>query len=603
MNKKYITLFILLISFQAFGQRINWSESAGYPGIANSYLGAVDLTTDAEGNVYTFDFANLDQVCQGDTIELVSPGSNIFMYKFDPEGNLIWGKAFGTGSGGGDVNPLNLEWGPDNSLFALVHINASNIVSEDSTYLVSAPSNVILNINENGGINWVKSTGFSCPACLMLEIANERIYYQAGNTLIKSMDFDQTPDTNYSFYFDPGTAVFTVPFLGSAVFSNGDILLAGLQAGDASFIPGDTLFQVDNPFLYRNISYVRLTPDLQPVWANTFGSLHDPETHFIPVAVDANNQIYTAWEVLDTITVAGTTVIGDFNAFAGTVFSMDENGSPLWMRELESSGALQPTFLFFDSESNKVWLTGISSSPTTIGDLVVTPGTGGSPILAAMSSLGDFSNQIALSEFPGGSKGRCIAKGLPGQLYLGGKLNNGNNYSINCIEAPGAKGLFVASFLDVPQNPPTPEIISEGIQLTASPVFSGNIQWLLEGVEIPGANGQTLQISEDGNYSVVYSYDFGCEAEAASAVIFVSTRIKEINKSNLDLFPNPASNLVNVKGITENSEFIIFNSAGAQVMVGEMDKSAFISLSELNAGIYYLIFPSEGLSARLSILN
>jgi hypothetical protein len=603
MVNRFILWVLLFVSFQAGAQRFNWSSSAGYPVVANSYLGAVDLATDNQGNVYTFDFANLNQVCQGDTIELVSPGSNLFIYKFDPEGNLIWGKAFAAGSGGGDVNPLNLEWGPDNSVFALVHINASNIISEDSTFLVSAPSNVILNINENGGINWVKSTGFSCPACLMLEIANERIYYQAGSTLIESMEFDQTPDTNYSFYFDPGTAVFTVPFLGSAVFSNGDILLAGLQAGDASFIPGDTLFQVDNPFLYRNISYLRLTPDLQPVWANTFGSLHDPETHFIPVAVDANNQIYTAWEVLDTITVAGTTVIGDFNAFAGTVLSMDENGSPLWMRELESSGALQPTYLFFDSESNKVWLTGISSSPTTIGDLVVTPGTNGSPILAAMNSLGDFSNQIALSEFPGGSKGKCIAKGLPGQLYLGGRINNGNNYSINCIESPGAKGLFVASFLDVPQNPPTPEIISQGIQLTASPEFSGNIQWFLEGEEIPGATGQNLEVTTDGNYSVTYSYDFGCEGETSSEVVFISTSLNLITSKQIHLYPNPASEFIQLKGAKKNSEFILFNSSGSEVIKGRLIDNSIVSIADLSPGIYFLVLPSEGLSARFCKFN
>jgi hypothetical protein len=282
------TLFLIaaFISVNTFAQRFNWSTSAGYPAIANGYLGAVDLTTDAQGNVYTFDYANLDQVCQGDTIEKVSNGSDLFVYKFNPNGELIWGKAFGTSSG--LVVPLNLEMGPDNNLYALVHITSNNIVTEDSTFQVISPTNVILNINENGTLNWVKSAQFSCPSCFLLEIANERIYYQAGSSLIKSMAFDQSPGASYSFYFDPGTAILTLPIQGSAHFNNGDILLAGLQRGHASFLASDTLFQIDNPFLFCNISYVRLTPDLQPVWANTFGSLHDPETHFIPVAVDAN---------------------------------------------------------------------------------------------------------------------------------------------------------------------------------------------------------------------------------------------------------------------------------------------------------------------------
>lgn len=603
MAKKYLSLILLLISFEAGAQRFNWSSSAGYPGIPNSYLGAVDLVTDDQGNVYTFDFANLAQVCQGDTIEPVSPGPNIFIYKFGPLGELIWGKAFGAGSGGGNVTPLNLESGPDNSLFALVHINASNIVSEDSTYLVSAPSNVILNINENGSINWVQSAGFSCPACLMLEVANDRIYYQSGQSRIESMEFDQTPDTNYTFYFDPGTAIFTVPFLGSAVFSNGDILLAGLQAGDASFIAGDTLFQVDNPFLYRNISYVRLTPDLQPIWANTFGGLHDPETHFIPVAVDENDQVYTAWEVLDTITVAGTTVIGDFNSWAGTVLSMDENGQALWLRELASNNALQINYLLADAENEQVWLTGISSSATTIGDVVLTPGVNGSPILATVNQNGEFSRQITLNELPGGSKGKCIAKGLSQQLFLGGSLNNGVDYTLNCISYPGNKGLYVASFLDVPQNPPTPVIISEGIILTASPEFSGIIQWYFEGEEIPGANNQTLEISEEGNYSVVYSYDFGCEGEAASEIVFVSTRLSQQNSAQLSIYPNPGNEYVYLKGIDKSAEFVIINSSGALIMQGLLNKEGLINTNELSAGMYCLIIPENGLSAKFNILK
>ncbi len=603
MKTVSLAILILSLSFSVNAQRFNWSSSAGYPAIANSYLGAVDLVTDASGNVYTFDYANLNQVCQGDTIELVSPGSNLFVYKFNPEGNLIWGKAFGVGSGGGSVTPLNLESGPDNSLFALVHINASNLITEDSLFQVSAPSNVILNIDENGSINWVQSAGFSCPACLMLEVANDRIYYQSGQSRIESMEFDQTPDTNYTFYFDPGTAIFTLPIQGSAVFSNGDILLAGLQAGDASFIEGDTLFQVDNPFLYRNITYARLTPDLQPVWANTFGSLHDPETHFIPVAVDENDQVYTAWEVLDTITVAGSTVIGSFNSWAGTILSMDENGQALWMRELASNNALQINYLLADAENDQVWLTGISSSATTIGDVVLTPGVNGSPILATVNQNGEFSRQITLNELPSGSKGKCIAKGLSQQLFLGGNLNNGVDYTLNCISYPGNKGLYVASFLDVPQNPPTPVIISEGTTLTASPEFSGIIQWFFEGEEIPGANGQSIEASNEGNYSVVYSYDFGCEGEVASEVVFITTRLNEKLIGEISIYPNPGNEYVYLKGIDKSAEFVIINSSGALIMQGLLNKEGLINTNELSAGMYCLIIPEIGLSAKFNILK
>ena len=578
------TLFLIaaFISVNTFAQRFNWSTSAGYPAIANGYLGAVDLTTDAQGNVYTFDFANLDQVCQGDTIEKVSNGSDLFVYKFNPNGELIWGKAFGTSSG--LVVPLNLEMGPDNNLYALVHINSNNIVTEDSTFQVISPTNVILNINENGTLNWVKSAQFSCPACFLLEIANERIYYQAGSSLIKSMAFDQSPGASYSFYFDPGTAIPNLAIQGSAQFNNGDILLAGLQRGDASFLASDTLFQIDNPFLFCNISYVRLTPDLQPVWANTFGSLHDPETHFIPVAVDANEQIYTAWELLDTVTIAETTVTGGFNNWAGTILSMDGNGNPLWFRELASNSSMQLNALLADTESNKVWVTGISSTPTTIGDSVLTPSVNGSPILASVNSDGVFANQITLNQMPGGTKGKSLAKGTANQLYLGGNLNNGADYTINCLDYDGNKGLFVASFYDIPQNPPTPTITADGSLLTASPEFEGAIQWFLNGVEIDGATSQSIEATAEGDYSVVYSYDFGCSGEASSSIVFVSTSVSELKEESVLVFPNPADALLNIQ--IPRAESVCIYSADGKLVRNILPKTNTIDISDLNPGLY-----------------
>jgi hypothetical protein len=581
-------LLLLLFPCTLIAQRFNWSTSAGYPGINNSYFGSVDLATDNDGNAYVFDYANIDQVCQGDTIPLASSGYNMYLYKFNPSGELLWGKAFGPGPGGATVTPLNLEFGSDNTLYALVHINASNIITYDSTYTAAGPSNVILSISENGALNWAKSLQFSCPACMMLEIANDRIYYQAGNTLIKSMEFDQTPDTNYTFYFDPGTAILSIPMQGSSVFSNGDILIAGLQRGDASFFEGDTLQQVGNPFLYNNITYLRLTADLQPVWANTFGSLHDPETHFIPLAIDENDQIYTAWEVLDTITIAGTTVIGDFNLWAGTLLSMSSAGTPLWLRELPSNNALQILFMLADNETDQIWFSGLSSSPTTIGDTVITPGVNGSPILAAVNSAAQFSRQTTLPGLPGGSKGRTLGKAGSGHYYLGGNLNNGSNYEINCIQYPGAKGLYLASFFDVPQNPPTPSISANGNLLTASPDFAGNIQWLRDGEPISGATQQSYEANENGQYSVIYNYDYGCEGADSSSVIFVETALQAAPTEGISIYPNPSTDMLQIS--TGNSGEIairIFSANGMQVK-NYSTQSRAIDISELSNGIYYL---------------
>ena len=289
---------------------------------------------------------------------------------------------------------------------------------------------------------------------------------------------------------------------------------------------------------------------------------------------------------MDTVTIAGTTVDGGFNNWAGTILSMDGNGNPLWFRELASNASMQLNDLLADTESNKVWVTGISSTPTTIGDSVLTPNVNGSPILASVNSDGVFANQITLNQMLGGTKGRCLAKGLANQLYLGGKLNNGNDYSINCIDYDGSKGLFVASFFDIPQNPPTPTITLDGSLLTATPEFEGNIQWFLNGVELAGANSQTIEASAEGDYSVVYSYDFGCSGEATSSIVFVSTSVSELKEESILVFPNPADALLNIQ--IPDAESICIYSADGKLVRYILSNTNTIDISDLNPGLYLI---------------
>lgn len=576
-------------------QRFNWSTSAGYPGVANSYLGAIDMATDDLGNVYVFDYANLPQVSQGVTINQNGSGMTLFVYKYSPNGELLWGKSIGTNAG--SLTPLNLEFGSDGKLYALVHTNSNDVITETETFSITGPVNLILSIDTDGEVLWVKSTGFSCPACLCLEIANDKIYYQAGHAIVRSMDFNQEIQDEFSFYFDSGTANMTLPFLGSAVFSNGDLLFAGLQRGDVSVFEGDTLFQVDNPFLYSNIMYMRISPTLEPIWANTFGYLHDPESHFIPVAVDANDQIYSGWEVLNTIEVAGTTVQGDFSTWAGALIAMDEDGSPLWLEELESSTAMGFTYIYSDHERDKTWISVYTGSASTIGEEVVTPNVNGSPIIAAVDANGEFSSAIALTGFPAGSRALSIGKGLENQYFLGGKLNNGMDYTVNCIDYTGNKGLFVASFLDLPTNPPTPEIVvGENGTLTATPEFSGIIQWFFNGNIIEGAAGPSITAVENGNYSVTYSNDFGCNATGESEVTEVI--VVGVNEKGLNLFsvyPNPSEGVLNIVPRVESSYVIaLFDMSGRRVYFNEnANGKMFLDLSTISAGYYHLRIDTE----------
>ena len=68
--KKSFTLILALLAVQAlFAQRFDWATTGGASGIANSFGGALDIARDPQGNIYTVDFSNHAQQCQGDTLQ------------------------------------------------------------------------------------------------------------------------------------------------------------------------------------------------------------------------------------------------------------------------------------------------------------------------------------------------------------------------------------------------------------------------------------------------------------------------------------------------------------------------------------------------------
>lgn len=595
IRKFYLLALLLSVGATCSAQRFNWSSSAGYPGINNSYEGTKDMAVDTQGNVYVFDSANLGQESQGVTVDLNGSGTNVFLYKFDPNGVLVWGRS--VGSDAGILTPLNLEFGSDGNLYVLIHANCSTLISGLSTFPISGPVNAILRLDLEGHLDAVYSTGLSCSTCNVFEIANDKIYFQSGNSELRSIDFDLLTQDEFSFVFEPATALMAMPFTNASVFSNGDLLFAAVQRGDATFIEGETLTLEGNSGLYSNLTYVRFSESLQPIWAKTFPYSHMPAEDKIPLSIDANDQVFTGLEILNVTTIGDVTINGDFNVWAGTLLSLDADGNVLWVDELEAVTSARILSLFSDQETGKTWMSIFVPSSVELGGETVNGTANGCPVVVDVNSAGDFGTNVVLSELPGGSKGLSLEKGVNGQYFLGGMLNSGSDYTINCITYPGAKGLFVASFLDIPANPPAPTITTEGNGImTASPEFEGTIQWYLNGEPIDGANSQVYQATVSGTYSVVYSYDFGCVAEATSGVEeVVVTGLNEEGISVMNVYPNPSSDLVWISGAKGANTIVELLDATGKViyrstLVGDLKS---FSVADFAKGMYMLRVYSE----------
>lgn len=133
-------------------------------------------------------------------------------------------------------------------------------------------------------------------------------------------------------------------------------------------------------------------------------------------------------------------------------------------------------------------------------------------------------------------------------------------------------------------NYPTPTIVQSG-SLLQTQGFSA-YQWRLNGVDIAGANGPNHTATQNGSYTVaVKNQDLLCEGVSPAVEVDLSVGIENIFSSAVTLYPNPATNLLNVETDEEIAQVEILNLQG-QVMKTVTADFSSINISALCTGLY-----------------
>jgi hypothetical protein len=142
---------------------------------------------------------------------------------------------------------------------------------------------------------------------------------------------------------------------------------------------------------------------------------------------------------------------------------------------------------------------------------------------------------------------------------------------------------------------PTPAISQEGDSLVSS-LDNGN-QWYLNGAAISGANSKKFKPTQSGNYTAVWSDNFGC-VRTSSALSVVITAVVPVDLSSREpvISPNPnrGSFLIQFKAIKkEDLKIDMINVQGQRVYRKTYpgfrgDFSEQFDLKTLAAGVYIL---------------
>lgn len=588
-------LFMLLAANCLFAQRFNWATSGGYVGIANSFNGAIDIAVDPQGNVYTMDFGNGLQQCQGDTIDKLSSYTT-FIYKFNPQGNLLFVSRVGALSG--DFYGYNLETDDAGGVYVLGQpTGVTSIIINDDTVSAIGNTNQLIKLDANGNFAWKINTGAATNGngC-MLQYSNGYLYYQSGNLTVSKIDTGGIigASLSASFYSSP-TASTGLIYKGSGVFSNGDILLAAISAGRVAF-GTDTLNNIGNPFLTRPVLLVRCDTNMNVVWARYASNVRDPDKNFLPVAIDSSDAVYVGVQVNYEMIIGNDTIGAQGSIFTGEggIIKIDAAGNDVWARALQSSNTCYAWCMTNTSDNSGIMVGGGYNGVATLGSVTLPSAPNGLPFIGKIDANSNFSNVFGYLSAPSQTDALCLEAAGNGVYYVGGKLPNTTVPVFSCTPIAPAKGFYLGAFTEQPDSVPIPSITINGTLLTATPTFFGDIQWYLNGNILTGETGQTLNATQSGNYTVEYTYTTGCVGSQTSAVQTINlTSVNNVNEKDVFVvYPNPSNGLIQFKGLNKSHDIInisIKNLKGNTIFSTSTYKdNQLLDITNAASGVYFI---------------
>lgn len=129
------------------------------------------------------------------------------------------------------------------------------------------------------------------------------------------------------------------------------------------------------------------------------------------------------------------------------------------------------------------------------------------------------------------------------------------------------------------------------------------IIWYLNGNTVEGQNNPSWNPIDNGNYSLEVFNNNGCSAISEEELIII-TSVESINPlTDIQLFPNPTSDLIHIRSSVKIDRAIVFDVNGKLVFeTSNLGLNSSLDLREMNRGIYVLSLVRNGEKTNHRIL-
>ncbi len=251
-----------------------------------------------------------------------------------------------------------------------------------------------------------------------------------------------------------------------------------------------------------------------------------------------------------------------------------------------SVGTYSASTNFTTSSFAKCSVTGTNAADEYISNVTVT-GAGMSPVSNSSSNTPytDYTTDPSkLITLMSGSTGNnvSITKGWTGAQY-----NDGVTAWIDF----NRDGVFSSSEVIYTSAASTISPVSGTFSVPTDAYTGGNvIMRVVLGYESqPNSGCSNQQYGEVEDYPVLIQQQLS-----------TSETVKD--KSSIQIYPNPASDVLNVTQISSKAQFIITNMAGQKIMNGQINDNK-ISVSKLNTGAYIISIEDKGTTTNLKFIK
>ena len=122
---------------------------------------------------------------------------------------------------------------------------------------------------------------------------------------------------------------------------------------------------------------------------------------------------------------------------------------------------------------------------------------------------------------------------------------------------------------------------------------------------IVGAISQVYTSTANGNYAVIISQN-GCSDTSACVTITTTGIVLKRNNEDIEIFPNPTTSTITVKGLSADSHINIMNALGQTIFsktINQKDVEKIIDLSDFKNGMYYIRIENKDKSISRKIIK